>query len=171
MIKYIDFDGVIFDSERHLFDGFQCMYKNGLVINQREYLELLDWYTYLHKCKIIKDSLDYIKDDKNSIILGKVCSKQEADAKIKVLKELGYNKECIFIDFDKNKSDIVSPKGNILVDDTIHNLDDWESSEGYSLFFSEDGNQTDPWGNINTRHKSITTLKLLHNIDKNNFEE
>ena len=171
MKKYIDFDGVFIDSETHLFDGFQYAYKNGWVRNHREYLENMDWYRYLHKCNIIKDSLEYLKSDKDSQLLGKVLSQQEEDAKTKILKEVGYDGTPIFIHADLPKSSAVDPRGNLLTDDTVHNLDDWDKKEGYCLYFHKDGIQKDPWGNINTKYKTTKTLKLLYNIDESFFRQ
>ena len=159
---YVDFDGVIIDSETHLFDGLQRFYKNGLVDNERDYLKLMDWYSYLKKCDFIPGSLDILKEYKETMtILGKVCSEQEEKAKRKILLENGYYKMPIFLDADDKKSRIVDPKGNILIDDTVHNLVDWEKEGGIPVYFNKDGIQTDPWKNTNPGYRSIKTLRNI----------
>lgn len=164
---YVDFDGVIIDSETHLFDGLQQMYKLGLCQNEKDYLVNLDWYKYLKKCEFIKDSLEILKSYKEDVtILGKVCSDQEAFAKRRILGENDYTKPCIFVPSELKKSSFVNPVGNILIDDTFHNLTDWKEAGGIPIYFHKDGVQVDPFGNTNPGFETIKTLKYISKIKK-----
>ena len=56
------------------------------------------------------------------------------------------------------KTDIVKAKGNILIDDTVHNLDDWSKDEGISIFFDKFDNNVDSWDKENKKYKRIRNL-------------
>jgi tyrosyl-tRNA synthetase len=63
--------------------------------------------------------------------------------------------------YNLNKSDIVPPVGNLLIDDSIHILDDWKSKGGIPIFFSKDNSNYDEWGNENNGYAKINSLKNL----------
>ena len=62
-----------------------------------------------------------------------------------------------------SKSEIVNPKGNILVDDKVYNLDEWHCKGCISLFFNKDNKDIDIYGKRNTKYKKINNLEFLIN--------
>ena len=62
-----------------------------------------------------------------------------------------------------SKSDMVNPKGNILIDDKVYNLDEWNSKGGISVFFNKNNNDIDIYGKANTKYKKINDLSMLLN--------
>jgi len=162
MIKYIDFDGVIFDTEVNLFDSNYYELKEQPGFSKEEYVQNIDWYNLIMKSKEINDSIKLLKEMKDAIILTKINSLyNEASAKIKILRDLDVRNNIILVPFNYKKSNIVRADGNILVDDTVHNLVEWEKDGGVSLFFSKDGRDTDNWGNKNTKYTKIKSLEYL----------
>lgn len=85
----------------------------------------------------------------------------EAVAKISKLRGLGISNEVIICPFAFKKSEIVSANGNVLVDDTIHNLEDWEENGGIPIFFNKNNNDIDGWGKVNTKYPKIKSLEYL----------
>ena len=168
---YVDFDGVIMDTETHLFDDYEAMLKDGIVKNDREYMALFDWEEHLRKSDVIADSIEILKRIRCDVsILGKVCTEKEKNAKLKLLRSHDFNKPIIFVPFETKKCDspLVEVYGNVLIDDTVHNLDDWEKKEGVQIYFNKENSLIDPWGNKNKKYKTIKTLELLYKYDEKN---
>ncbi len=166
---YVDFDGVIMDTETHLFDEYESMLKDGIVSNDREYMAIFNWEEHLKKSDIIADSIEILKRLKCDVsILGKVCTEHEKEAKLKLLRSHDFNKPIIFVPYETKKcdSDKVQVDGNILIDDTVHNLEDWEKSNGIPIYFNKDASLIDPWGNKNDKYKTIKTLELLYKYEE-----
>lgn len=164
---YVDFDGVIMDTETHLFDDYEKLLKQGIVKNSREYVEILDWGKHLQRSEIIKNSLDILNRVKLDVtILGKVCSLKEKEEKLKLLRDHNYNKKAIFLPFECKKTDIVNALGNILIDDTVHNLEDWEKDYGIPIYFNKDDKKIDPWGNKNNKYVMVHSLELLYRFEE-----
>ena len=88
----------------------------------------------------------------------------EARAKVRIFREKGLNNNFIFVPYDKKKTEIVSAKGNILIDDTVHNLEDWDNDNGIPIFFNKDNNDIDGWDRINTKYKKINSLEYLKTL-------
>lgn len=166
---YVDFDGVIMDTETHLFDEYESLIQKGIVKDDREYMDIFDWETHLKNSDIIADSIEILKRLRLDVsILGKVCTLHEKEAKLKLLRSHDFNKPIIFVPYDSKKCDAVEAKGNILIDDTIHNLVDWENASGIPIYFNKDENLIDPWGNKNDKYKTIKTLELLYKYEEKN---
>ena len=66
-----------------------------------------------------------------------------------------------------SKSDVVSAKGNILIDDKIYNLDEWVSKGGIGIFFNKDNLDFDVKGTENINYKKICNLDILLGDDLN----
>ena len=64
-----------------------------------------------------------------------------------------------------SKSDIVDPKGNILIDDKLYNLDEWVKKGGIGIFFNKDNLDFDVRGNKNIKYRKISNLDILINDD------
>ena len=165
MKKYVDCDGVIFDSITYLFND---EYKSLNITKESEkikYLQKTDWNKVLRESEIINNAINILKELNDVAILTKVNSMEnEGVAKIKFFRELGLKNEIILCPYMLKKTDIVDPKGNILVDDTIHNLEDWEEQGGISIFFNKDNSDTDGRGNVNSKYPKIESLEYLKKI-------
>ena len=75
---YVDFDGVIMDTETHLFDDFEKLKKQGIVKDDMEYLKMFDWEKHLNRSDIIKNSIEILNRVKLDVaILGKVITLKE----------------------------------------------------------------------------------------------
>ncbi len=137
--KYIDCDGVILDTEKDLFKEYDKLIEQGINITRREYLQNLDWNLWIYQAEIIKNAVELLNnyDYKDTSILTKVHSMQEAMAKINYFRNLKVKNEIIIVPFDAKKSDIVYAKNNILVDDYHKNLKDWKLSGGIPIYFGE----------------------------------
>jgi len=165
MKKYIDCDGVIFDSEIWLFDDEY----RGLKINDEfdkiKYIQAKDWNQVLSKSQVINDAINILKELKDFAILTKVHSMEnEGVAKIKFFRSLDIKNEIILVPYTLKKTDVVDPRGNILVDDTVHNLDDWKELGGIPIFFNKDNLDIDGWGKANNKYPKIKSLEYLKNI-------
>lgn len=158
---YLDFDGVILDTEKILNEEYDG------IVDRREFVKNYDWFKLMRDDIIINNSLDYIKESTCDIsLLSKISSMCEGQAKIKYLRE-----KDIFINIHLvptliDKNDVVNPKGNILIDDKIKNLDNWVKNGGTGIFFNKDLNNMDMYGNINTDYTIINDLSCLKNIEK-----
>ena len=162
MIKYIDFDGVMFDTESILFDENYYRANHEPNFNKDVYVQNIDWYEIIKKSKEINEAIKILKEMKDAIILTKVNSLyNEGNAKIRILRELEVRNNIILVPYNLKKTDVVYAEGNILADDTIHNLDDWEKDKGIPFFFSKDGRDIDNWGNLNTKYTKIKSLEYL----------
>lgn len=165
MRKYVDCDGVIFDSEFWLFDDEYRRLKIQDEFNKIKYIQARDWYEILTKSEVISDAINILKEMREVAILTKVHSMEnEGVAKIKFLRELGVRNEIILAPFTVKKTDVVNPFGNILVDDTVHNLDDWKEKGGIPIFFNKDNLDVDGWGRTNTDYPKIKSLDYLKKI-------
>ena len=123
---YVDCDGVILDSEIWLFDE---EYKSLNIKTEEEkiiYIQKKSWDQILRKSQAISNAIEILKELKDVAILTKVHSmKNEGVAKIKLFRYLGLENQIILVPYTLKKTDVVCATGNILVDDTVHNLDDW----------------------------------------------
>ena len=165
MKRYVDCDGVIFDSEILLFDDEYRNLKIQEEFSKIKYIQTKDWYEILKKSEVINDAINILKELRDVAILTKVHSMEnEGVAKIKFLRELGIRNEIILSPFTVKKTDVVDPFGNILVDDTVHNLDDWKALGGIPIFFNKDGLDVDGWGKVNTNYPKIKSLEYLKKI-------
>jgi hypothetical protein len=137
-IKYIDCDGVILDTEFGLFDEYNRLKNMGVDIKRLTYLQQLDWREWIRQAKIINDAITIIKEHNpdNIHILTKVHSLTEGLAKIEYFRELGVKNNIILVPYNLSKSSVVQAEGNLLVDDSIKNLDEWCAHNGISLFFN-----------------------------------
>lgn len=165
MKTYIDFDGVIIDSEKKLFEDYHKLN----IRNQdtkKEHIQKYDWTELLDNSEIINNAIEILKELslQDIAVLTKVFSADnEGAAKIKSLRKLGIFCEVILVPYNLNKTDVVDPKGNILVDDTVHNLDDWNNKGGIPIFFNKDNLDIDGWDNQNKIYTKINRLDKIKN--------
>lgn len=166
MKVYVDLDGVILNTEDHIFKDFDEQLKKGLVKNGADYASKIDWEKVLKISKGINNSIYYIN---NSIIdtsiLTKVHSLNEGAQKIIDLRKRGLTKEIIIAPYQVKKADTVDPNGNLLIDDNLNNLDEWTLKQGIGIFFDPKGNNRDNYGYINEKYYVINELGILMNKD------
>lgn len=162
---YVDFDEVIVDSEKWLFDGYEELHITTEA-EKIKYIQNKDWKQILSKAEIINDAINILKGLKKDItILTKVHSMEnEGVAKIKFLRSKGIESNIILVPYPFKKTEIVIAKNNILIDDTVHNLDDWFLDGGIPIYFNKDNLDIDGWNTQNKNYlkiKSLEYLKLL----------
>ena len=157
---YVDFDGVIKDTDKVL----DLEYSKVDNISRSDFVKNYDWDKLLEVSDIINNSLDYLKNTKYDVyILSKISSMNEGIAKVKYLRESGVNINIHLVPTKISKSDMVSAKGNILIDDKVYNLDEWVDKGGIGIFFNKDNLDYDVRGNENTKYKKINSLDILYN--------
>ena len=152
---YIDFDGVILDSEKR--------FKKDMIGKTKledwiEYLSTIEWFNFLRECNQIDESLDTLKKLQKYKQLKGIITKihvfEEGIQKAVFLRENGIIVPIHYVLPMQNKSTIVKPsKNKILVDDDIKNCIDWEKNGGTAILF-------DPYAKTEDK-KAIKTLKKL----------
>jgi hypothetical protein len=164
---YIDFDGVIFHTEDILFEEYRAKKQQGIQLNKIEYISTRNWEEIINKSKIINGAIKNIAlSDLNLAILTKTHSLNELASKVRTLRNRNLTLEIIGVPNDLKKCDIVNPKGNVLIDDSVANLDDWSNEGGLSIFFNKDNLDYDTFAMINSAYPKIDNLKILQDEQK-----
>lgn len=156
MRYYIDFDGVILDTEELLFKEWRkrIEHKKLSEIEKIRYVQEADWNYILNNSPVINDAIYYLKniDFNSSVILTKVHSlTNEGSAKVNWIRRNGLKQSIILVPYDVKKSDMAMASGNILIDDCLRNLDDWVNSGGYPILFDINDDNYDSWGKYNNK--------------------
>ena len=129
----------------------------------------LGWDVILENSKEINNSFKKIQclmKNYQIFILTKVNSDEEQKTKELFLKKKNiFN--VIFVPYNSPKSDFVNPSGSILIDDVIHNLEEWEQNGGISILFNEHMKNEDSYGNKSNKFIIIDDLLKIRNIIKN----
>ena len=164
-MKYIDFDDVIMNSSEMLIKAY---YNNKAApdsyFKDDDFIINYDWNKLLKESKVINNAIEIIKefDPKEVCILTKILSlDNEGGAKIKFLRDNGIKCNIMLVPEHSKKTDVVDPKGCILIDDSLNNLEDWESHGGIPIFFDRFNKNQDGWGKQNTKYKRTDTLEML----------
>ena len=134
---FIDFDGVIFDTEKRVVEK-----KQNPDISWNEFFEKLDWFQLLEESQVINNAIEYILEcqvrSQQIAILTKIHTLIEMEAKVKALRSRKVEVPVLFVPPHIKKSQIyLLNNGEILIDDSIKNLIDWEQKGGRSIYFSE----------------------------------
>lgn len=140
---YIDFDGVIMDTQKET-DRLFALY--GSDTNNpawNEYLRCRDWAKYLLTCKEIDKSIDVLKElyklKKRVYILSSVFSLAEERDKIAFLRDNGVYQDFIAVPERDPKSGVVIPNpSRLLVDDSERNIVDWRNNNGPAVWFGKE---------------------------------
>ena len=141
---YIDFDGVILNT---IEISYKCLADLNIDMKDpksvAEYYKTLNWDEFLSECKQINNSLEAINNlEKSNLfnvnILTHVISLDEAIAKIKYIRKYNNNISIIPVPKQISKSDVVNPKGAILIDDFNPNLTEWIEAGGIGIRFDTD---------------------------------
>lgn len=117
---FIDFDGVILDSER-------------LMLERKEYLGLKNHDSKLESVEIIKE-LEILM--KKIAILTKIHTLNEMNVKVDVLRNK-FKIMCpiIFVPPGAKKYQVIVPNNQLLIDDSKKNIDEWIKNGGTGLVF------------------------------------
>lgn len=153
---YIDFDGVILDTEGLLFEEWRKNPNRHLLteMDKIKYIQKSDWNYIINNSEIINDSIYYLKqmDPRQSAILTKIhSSANEGIAKIRWLRDKGVKQSIILVPYMAKKTDMVDACGNILIDDCLKNLDDWSYNNGIPIFFDINNDGYDSWQQPNVK--------------------
>lgn len=167
MKKYIDFDGVILDTSPLLFQQWNKIKHDGLTEDDKiAYVKTQNWTVILDNSPEINDSLYILKQldiEQNTILTTIHSLENEGVAKVKYLRKNGILLPIILVPYLVDKTQMVSSKNNILVDDRVYNLDMWELSGGHGVFFNKNHENIDEWHQENVHYPKIRTL---NNLDK-----
>lgn len=161
---YIDFDGVILDTEELLFEDWRKIENRHLLpeTEKIKYIKNRNWDYILNNSPIINDSIYYLNNmnPKETFILTKVHSlENEASAKIRWLRNQKVKQTIIPVPHDIKKSDVVDPYNNILVDDSLFNLEEWEELGGIPILFDINNDNYDSWNKPNIKeYKKVLDL-------------
>ncbi|MBQ7105542.1 MAG: hypothetical protein IJN90_06775 [Bacilli bacterium] len=139
ILKYIDCNGIIIDTEKGLFDEYHKLKKTIPTLTKKDYLERIDWDEWIKKAPIVDNAIDVLKSHEASdtIILTKVSSIDEGVVKIDYLRNLGVKNTIGLVPYVLRKSQISYAKGNILFDNSISNLDYWYEAGGIPIYYSD----------------------------------
>jgi hypothetical protein len=137
MIKYIDCDGVILDTETGLFDEYNELKKVNPGLKKRQYLHDMDWENWIWQAGVLNDAVYLLKnfDPRYVEILTRVHSLAEARAKINYFRENGVRNNVIVVPDGIMKSSVVDPFQNVLVEDSKSNLEDWDVHHGIPIYY------------------------------------
>lgn len=173
VIKYIDCDGVILDTEFGLFDEYNKLKNMGVDIKRLTYLQQLDWREWIRRATIINNAIAIIKEHNSDDIeiLTKVHSLSEGLAKIEYFRELGIKNNIVLVPNDLSKSSVVQAKGNLLVDDSIKNLDDWSVHNGIPLFFNAIGENKSIFKEQITTNEQYPLISTLESVFSSQTDE
>lgn len=139
---YIDFDGVIVDSQKQI-DYFFRLFGNKITEDWNRFLKNLNWEKeVLPNVNEINNSFSILKElykmKKDVYIFSRVFSINEAQDKIKYLEDKGIKISFISSPGRLDKSKIVIPnKSKILIDDSKDNVMNWINNSGYGIYFTD----------------------------------
>lgn len=166
-MTYIDFDGVILDTETLLFEEWRKN-PNRASLPEKDkikYIQNSNWEYIINNSQIINDSIYYLKNmnPENSLILTKIHSlENEGCAKVRWLRKNSVKQSIILVPYNLKKFEMAIARGNILVDDCLKNLREWESCGGIPFFFDIDDDNYDSWQqpNIDNYQKVLSLSRF-----------
>ena len=157
---YIDCDGVILDTESHLFDEYYKLKEKDPNLRKSVFLQGVDWDSYLETVKDINDALYLLRsyDPEDVSILTKVNSISEGIAKIAYFRRHNIKNNIIVVPYILSKDMVVDARGNILVDDYVGNLKAWQKAEGLAIYF---GLNDTPFVKISSLQEVLNSKTLM----------
>lgn len=140
LVRYIDCDGVILDTESGLFNEYYKLKEKNNNLKKLVYLQQLNWYDWIRRAGVINNAIDILKEQNPSsaAIITKVHSLMEGQIKIEFFREHGIKNNIIIVPSTLSKSAVVQAGGSLLVDDSAGNLEDWRCNGGISFLFKKD---------------------------------
>lgn len=153
-MRYIDFDGVILDTEGLLFEEWRKNPDRHLLTEEDKikYIQNANWEYILENSSIINDSIYILRhsNPREYVILTRVHSlENEGTEKIKYLRRKLVENQIILAPYTLRKDEVVEAYGSILIDDSLRNLKQWKEAGGYPMFFDKNKNNMDDWGTKN----------------------
>lgn len=163
---YIDFDGVIVDTWPLICEHYKEVNNSDLMEEGKlkKLFAELDWEFVLNNSYQNKQNIQLLQNLSSDVIsseikiLTKVNSKEEKKQKGLFLKNNNINIKMIAVTFERSKADAVDPMNNILIDDEIKNLDEWEKKGGKSILYTKNDDNRDSDGVQNFKYKTISIL-------------
>ena len=140
---YLDCDGVILDT---INMSYKMLKEKGIEREEEkeDFYRNLSWEELIIEAGEINNATDKIKkltEIYDVAILTHVISEGEIIAKENYFKEVLPEVKVIAVPKEIRKADAVDPKGNLLVDDFLGNLDYWHEKGGISIKFSDSGKE------------------------------
>ena len=146
---YIDFDGVILDSEERMLErkhivGFHNHEDETEFDDYFKYTNMYqeEWNYIIREANSINDSVEIIREleklKRNIAILTKIHTLNEMKVKLEDLRE--HRKiRCpvIFVPPGVSKHNVIIPNGQILIDDSKDNIRLWNENGGKGLVFDK----------------------------------
>ncbi len=163
---YIDFDGVILDTEPLLFEEWRKNPNRHLLSETEKikYIQNSDWNYIINNSEIINDSIYYLKqmDFTKTFILTKIHSELEGNEKIMWLRKNKVLQPVLLVPYKLKKAEVAFAKDNTLIDDCLKNLKEWEEYGGNPVFFDIDNDNIDSWQqpNIYNYQKTLSLSKF-----------
>lgn len=165
---YFDFDGVILDTEELLFEEWRKI-PNRHELSEEDkikYIQASDWDYIINNSHIINDSIYYLNqmDPSKTAILTKIHSMEnEGNAKVRWLRKMNIKQSIILVPYMLKKTNLVDASGNILVDDCLANLYDWEKNNGMPILFDIDNDNYDSWHQPNVKgYQKVLSLSKFN---------
>ncbi len=145
---YLDCDGVILNT---MDTAYANMKKMGLDINDsdvvHEYFINVNWNNLIKQAGVLNDSIDKIKFLRslgyNFKILTTCVNKDEPEIKRNYFFNMLPCIEVITVPWKVNKSSVVRARGNVLIDDSRHNITDWNEARGQGILFNHNLSDSD----------------------------
>lgn len=163
---FIDCDGVILDTWKLIYSKYQEVYNTKELNDPKlvKVMEDLGWNKIINESEIINDSIKKIKKLSKRYdvtIVTKVVQEGEKEEKEVFFKKKGLD-NVVFVNYVDRKTDHVLVKGNILIDDTVRNLDEWNEKGGIPIYFNRYMDNKDGYGNENTKYKMIDDIDKIY---------
>ena len=136
---FFDYDGVLGNTEIGLFDEYERLKKIRPELTHVAYLRAMDWGSWLRKAGPKKDAFTTLKsyDPSVAAILTRCWSTMEAIEKICYIRENGVQNPIIIVPGGLKKTELVCPKGHLLVEDQLGNAKDWLERGGAALMLDQ----------------------------------
>ena len=165
IIGYVDFDGVLLDTETDLFKQYHILQEQGIEITKERYLAEMDWNAWIEQAAVINNGLEILKNNPSQIasILTTIHSFNEGKAKIDYLRKQGVKNDIIVVPYICKKYEVVEPNRKFLVDDFGENLKGWQAKDGLAIRFSINTNK------IYTDYAVVSNLEDVFKIFKSYY--
>ena len=146
---YIDFDGVILDSEQRMLErkfeaGFQNHKDEKQFDQYFEYTNMHpeEWDYIIREAKSINNSVEIIRElqylKKKIAILTKIHTLFEMKTKVEDIRNnRQINVPIIFVPPGVKKHDVILPNNQLLIDDSKKNICGWINHGGQGLIFDQ----------------------------------
>ena len=156
-ILLADFDGVLLDSQKK---HNEIMGAETDFYLWMEYLNSIDWHTFLRNCNEIEGAFDtFLELQKLNILKGfitRIHSFDEGKEKVMILRDSGLYVPIYYALPMQPKSLVYKPnKSTYILDDDPANNKDWEKNGGKALLY-----------NPNAKRNSQKTIKKIPNLLK-----